>query len=130
MTTSIPFYTQGLRGFKYEKTHRKHNTEYCHVRSSATHLSCPSCRSANTVIVKTARRVTFGVCTLVLKNDFRVRVRRVRRSNCGTCAQEPITFGAGPYLTYTKWPTVAKEHDLPSPSEVRKPNSVKNPKNS
>ena len=24
-------------------------------------------------------------------------------SNCGACAQEPIPFCAGPYLTYTKW---------------------------
>lgn len=24
-------------------------------------------------------------------------------SDCGRCAQEPIAFCAGPYLTYTKW---------------------------
>jgi len=32
-----------------------------------------------------------------------VAIRRVLCSNCGACAQEPIPFCAGPYLTYTKW---------------------------
>jgi hypothetical protein len=27
----------------------------------------------------------------------------VRCSDCGTCAQDPITFCAGPYVTHTKW---------------------------
>ena len=104
MTTSALFHTQGIRGFKYEKTHRKNGVEYYHVRSSAAHVDCPLCGSADTVIVKTAKtREIRGLHIGLKKTILRVRIRRVLCSSCGKCPQEPITFCAGPYLTYTKW---------------------------
>jgi hypothetical protein len=57
MTTSSLslFHTQGIRGFKYEKTYRKNGTEYYYVRSSAAHVDCPHCGSADTTIIKTEK---------------------------------------------------------------------------
>ena len=104
MTTSTLFHTQGIRGFKYVKTHRKNGTEYYYVRSSATHLSCPCCRSAQTAIVNTGKvREIRGLHVGFKKTIFRVHVRRVLCSDCGRCPQEPIAFCAGPYVRYTKW---------------------------
>ena len=41
MTTSTLFHTQGIRGFKYQKTQRIQGIEYYSVHSTASHLSCP-----------------------------------------------------------------------------------------
>lgn len=75
MTTSTLFHTQGIRGFKYEKTHRKNGTEYYYVRSSAVHVDCPLCGSAQTVIVNTSktreiRGLHIGLKKLFLESKF------------------------------------------------------------
>ncbi len=104
MTTSTLYHTQGIRGFKYQKTKRIRSTEYYYVCSSATHLKCTSCKSSNTVIVKTGKtREVRGQHVGLKKTIFIVKVRRVRCLDCGVCPQEPISFCAGPYLGYTKW---------------------------
>jgi len=70
MTTSTLFHTQGIRGFKYEKTHRKNGTEYYYVRSSATHVHCPCCDSAQTTIVKTGKTREIRGLHIGLKKRF------------------------------------------------------------
>jgi len=55
MTTSSLYHTQGIRGFKYQKTERKNGTEYYYLHSTTAHLTCPCCGSADTSIVKTGK---------------------------------------------------------------------------
>lgn len=55
MTISTLFHTQGIRGFKYQKTHRTSDTEYYSVSSSASSLSCSCCGSAHTAIIRTGK---------------------------------------------------------------------------
>jgi hypothetical protein len=69
MTTSTLFHTQGIRGFKYEKTHRKNGTEYYYVRSSAAHLDCPDCKCTETTIVETGKRREISGLHVGLKKD-------------------------------------------------------------
>jgi len=70
MTTSALFHTQGIRGFKYEKTYRKNGTEYYYVSSSAAHVDCPHCGSADTVIVKTGKMRDIRGLHIGLKKRF------------------------------------------------------------
>jgi hypothetical protein len=63
MTTSSLYHTQGIRGYKYQKTTRTADTEIYHLHSTAKKLSCPSCRSWETSIVKTGKvRDIRGLC--------------------------------------------------------------------
>lgn len=104
MTTSTLFHTQGIRGFKYEKTHRKNGTEYYYVRSSAAHLACPDCKCTETTIVETGkRREISGLHVGLKKTVFRVNLRRILCSQCNSSIQEPIDFCAAAYVSYSKW---------------------------
>ena len=55
MTTSSLYHTQGIRGFKYQKTERSGNTEVYYLHSTASHLPCCHCGCRNTSIVKTGK---------------------------------------------------------------------------
>lgn len=55
MTTSSLYHTQGIRGYKYQKTHRTKDTEIYFLHSTATALACPACRSADTSLVETGK---------------------------------------------------------------------------
>ena len=104
MTTSTLFHTQGIRGFKYEKTYRKNGTEYYYLRSSAKEHRCPDCSSTETSIVETGkRREISGVHVGFKKTVFRVNLRRILCRDCKLSRQEPMAFCAGPYLRHTKW---------------------------
>lgn len=104
MTTSSLYHTQGTRGFKHQKTERKGCTEYHHLHSTATHLSCPHCHSKKTSIVKTGKtRDIRGLCIGLKKTIMRVTTRRILCGDCGASIQEPIPFCAGPYVRYSKW---------------------------
>jgi hypothetical protein len=53
MTISSLYHTQGIRGYKYQKTTRTADTEVYHLHSMAKQLPCPGCRSWETSIVET-----------------------------------------------------------------------------
>jgi len=55
MTTSSLYHTQGIRGYKYQKTHRAKDIEIYYLHSTATELACPVCRSIDTTIVQTGK---------------------------------------------------------------------------
>jgi transposase len=104
MTTSTLYHTQGVHGFKYQKTQRKNKTEYYFVYSTATQVNCPCCKSSNTCIAKTGTtRDIRGVHIGFKKVILRVEIRRIQCSDCGVSAQEPLPFCAGPNRTYSKW---------------------------
>ena len=63
MTTSSGYHTQGIRGYKYQKTLRKGDTEIYYLHSKALNLPCPCCHSKNTSIVQTGKiRDIRGLC--------------------------------------------------------------------
>ena len=53
MTTSTLYHTQGIRGFKYEKTQYQGQSQIYYIVAAASHLPCPSCRSKDTTLVQT-----------------------------------------------------------------------------
>jgi hypothetical protein len=55
MTTSSLYHTQGIRGYKYQKTHRTKDTEIYCLHSTATALACPACRSRDTSLAETGK---------------------------------------------------------------------------
>lgn len=63
MTINSLYHTQGIRGYKYQKTARTNDTEIYYLHSKALQLACPSCRSWETSIVKTGKtRDIRGLC--------------------------------------------------------------------
>ena len=63
MSTSSLYHTQGIRGYKYQKTERTANTEIYYLHSTATRLACLHCHSRNTSIVETGKmRDIRGLC--------------------------------------------------------------------
>ena len=104
MTTSCLYHTQGIIGFKYQKTERADKTEIYHLHSTANYLSCPRCHSANTTIVKTGKsRDIRGLFIGFKKVLLRVFTRRILCRECSASVQEPITFCAGAQVGYSKW---------------------------
>ncbi len=55
MTTSSLYHTQGIRGYKYQKTERTKGAEIYYLHSTAKQLACPSCQSRDTSIVRTGK---------------------------------------------------------------------------
>ena len=63
MTISYLHHTQGIRGYKYQKTERTKDTEIYYLHSKALRLSCPACQSRETSIVQTGKtRDIRGLC--------------------------------------------------------------------
>ena len=63
MTISSLYHTQGIRGYKYQKTERIAETEIYYLHSKATRLPCPACRSRETALVRTGKaRDIRGLC--------------------------------------------------------------------
>ena len=63
MTISYLHHTQGIRGYKYQKTERTAGTEIYYLHSKATRLPCPACLSGETSIVQTGKtRDIRGLC--------------------------------------------------------------------
>ena len=63
MTTSSLYHTQGIRGFKYQKTERTKDTEIYYLHSTAKKLACPRCQSKETSMVRTGKtRDIRGLC--------------------------------------------------------------------
>lgn len=104
MTTSCLYHTQGIIGFKYQRTERLGKTEIYHLHSTAHSLSCPRCRSGNTTIVKTGKsRDIRGLFIGFKKVVLRVFTRRILCRECKASTQEPIAFCAGAQVGYSKW---------------------------
>ncbi|MEO0511129.1 MAG: hypothetical protein AAF065_14870 [Verrucomicrobiota bacterium] len=70
MTTSIVYHTQGIRGFHYEKTVRKDQTEYYHIICTATKAVCPCCKSKQAKFVETVQQRFIRELPAGLKNGF------------------------------------------------------------
>jgi hypothetical protein len=63
MTISYLHHTQGIRGYKYQKTERTADTEIYYLHSNATRLPCPACLSRETSIAQTGTtRDIRGLC--------------------------------------------------------------------
>ena len=63
MTTSSLYHTQGIRGYKYQKTERTGDCEIYYLHSTTKQLACPRCQSRDTSIVQTGRtRDIRGLC--------------------------------------------------------------------
>ena len=63
MTISYLHHTQGIRGYKYQKTERTADTEIYYLHSKTTRLPCPACLSRETSIVQTGKtRDIRGLC--------------------------------------------------------------------
>ena len=104
MTTSCLYHTQGIVGFKYQKTERLGKTETYDLHSTANHLSCPRCHSANTTLVKTGKsRKIRGLFIGFKKILLRVFTRRILCRECKASVQETIAFCAGAHVGYSKW---------------------------
>ena len=104
MTTSSLYHTQGIRGFKYQKTERVKGSEIYYLHSTAKRLSCPRCQSWDTSIARTGKvRDIRGLCIGFKKTIMRVATRRILCRNCGASTQEPISFCSDSYVRHTKW---------------------------
>ncbi len=63
MTTSSLYHTQGIRGFKCQKTERTKDTEIYYLHSTAKNLACSRCQSKVTTLVRTGKtREIRGLC--------------------------------------------------------------------
>jgi len=63
MTISSLYHTQGIRGYKYQKTERTKDTEIYYLHSKALRLACPECKSTQASIVQTGKtRDIRGLC--------------------------------------------------------------------
>jgi hypothetical protein len=63
MTISSLYHTQGIRGYKYQKTERTKDTEIYYLYSKALQLACPVCNSRQTSIAETGKtRDIRGLC--------------------------------------------------------------------
>lgn len=63
MTTSSFYRTQGIRGYKLQKTEWTKDTEIYHLHSTARQRDCPRCGSKDTSIVETGKtRDIRGLC--------------------------------------------------------------------
>ena len=63
MTISYLHHTQGIRGYKYQKTERAAGVEIYSLHSKATQLSYPACLSRETTLVQTGKvRDIRGLC--------------------------------------------------------------------
>ncbi len=63
MTTSSLYHTQGIRGFKHQKTQRRAGSEIYYLHSTIEHLACPRCQSQKTSLIETGRtRDIRGLC--------------------------------------------------------------------
>ena len=63
MTISYLHHTQGIRGYKYQKTERTADTEIYYLHSKATRLPCPTCLSRDTSLAQTGKtRDIRGLC--------------------------------------------------------------------
>lgn len=63
MTISYLHHTQGIRGYKYQKTERTKDAEIYYLHSKALRLPCPACQSRETSIVQTGKtRDIRGLC--------------------------------------------------------------------
>jgi len=104
MTTSSLYHTQGIRGYKYQKTERAGLVEIYYLHSTTHSLSCPCCDSAATTLVKTGKtRDIRGLCIGFKQTIMRVSTRRILCRDCGASVQEPIDFCPAAYVGYTKW---------------------------
>jgi transposase len=104
MTTSTMYHTQGIRGYKYEKTERYGRTEIYSVRPTAIRAVCPSCLSWNTTLAQTGKMRDFrGLFIGLKKVIIRVMTRRIVCQDCHKSMQEPISFCGGAYARHTKW---------------------------
>ncbi len=104
MTTSSLYHTQGIRGFKYQKTERTKDTEIYYLHSLAKFLACPRCESRDTSIAMTGKcRDIRGLCIGLKRTIMRLATRRILCSECGASVQEPIGFCADRYARHTKW---------------------------
>ena len=104
MTTSSFHRTQGIRGYKLQKTEHTKETEVYHLRSTAKQKDCPSCGSKNTSLVETGHtRDIRGLCIGFKRIIMRLFMRRIVCHECGSSTQEPISFCSGPYVRFTIW---------------------------
>jgi hypothetical protein len=55
MTTSSLYHTQGISGYKYQKTERTKISEIYYLHSTAKHLPCSKCGAWETSIVETGQ---------------------------------------------------------------------------
>ena len=55
MATSSLYHTQGIRGYKYQKTERTKDTEIYYLHSTAKLLACPRCQSRDASIARTGK---------------------------------------------------------------------------
>jgi len=63
MTTSSLYHTQGVRGYRLQKTERVADTEIYYLHSTTEHQPCPQCHSRDTQLVETGRnRNIRGLC--------------------------------------------------------------------
>ena len=63
MTISSLYHTQGIRGYKYQKTGRTKDTEIYYLHSKALRVACPGCNSRQTSLVQTGKtRDIRGLC--------------------------------------------------------------------
>jgi len=104
MTTSSLYHTQGIRGYKYQKTKRTKDTEIYYLHSKAHRLACPECNSRQTSLVETGKtRDIRGLCIGLKKTIMRIAIRRIVCQTCGASMQEPISFCSDSYVRHTKW---------------------------
>ncbi len=63
MTTSSLYHTQGVRGYRLQKTERAGDTEIYYLHSTTAQQPCPQCHSRDTYMVKTgSSRNIRGLC--------------------------------------------------------------------
>lgn len=104
MTISSLYHTQGIRGYKYQKTERTKGAEIYYLHSATKALSCPRCHSRNTSIVRTGKtRDIRALCIGYKKTIMRVATRRIICKDCRASIQEPIDFCSDSHVRFTKW---------------------------
>lgn len=105
MTTSCLYHTQGIRGFKYQKSERRADTEIYYLHSTASHLACPCCGCKDTCIVKTGKtRDIRGLCIGLKKRSCVWPLAVFFAANAGLPRRSPSPSVPAPtYITPNGW---------------------------
>jgi len=102
MSTSMLYYTQGIRDFQHQSAYYPEDMVWSITRNPKK-FKCPVCLNGNVRIVhysyRDIRGMPMGARTLTL----RVKMHRIRCKNCGNHQVETLPFLPSPKCHFTKY---------------------------
>ncbi|MFA7136254.1 MAG: ISL3 family transposase [Bacteroidales bacterium] len=102
MSTSMLYYTQGIRDFQHQSVYYPKDMVW-NITRNPKKFKCPVCFSSNVRIIhygyRDIRGMPMGARTLTL----RVKMHRIKCRNCYNCQVETLPFLPSPKCHFTKY---------------------------